>query len=48
MFRVRESESIVDFSNVSINKVGNVEMKMQEKKAKKGKVLKRLDNIWCR
>lgn len=44
MFRVRKSESIVDSSNVPINKVGNVQIKMQKKIGKKG-VLKRFDNI---
>lgn len=39
MFRVRESESTVDFSNVPINKVGNIPMKMQKKIGKKGKML---------
>lgn len=48
MFRVRESESTVGFSNVPINKVGNVQMKMKKKIGKKGKVLERLENIWCR
>lgn len=43
MFRVREFGSIV--YNVPINKVGNVQMKKQKKIGKKGKVLKRLDNI---
>lgn len=37
MFRVREFESIVDFSNVSIKKTGSVQMKMQKKIGKKRK-----------
>lgn len=52
MSRVKEFESILDFSNVPVNEVcleksdDNVQLKMQKKIDKYGKVLKRLDNIW--